>query len=85
MGGSQALSRSLFSKLIPNGKAAEYFSLYEVSERGSSWFAPFVFGLTYQFSGSYRYAILSLMVFFLIGFLMLIPFNMNKAMTEADR
>ena len=37
LGGSQALSRSLFSQMIPRGKEAEYFGLYEISERGTSW------------------------------------------------
>jgi UMF1 family MFS transporter len=37
LGGSQALSRSLFSHLVPPGKEAEYFSAYEVSDRGMSW------------------------------------------------
>ncbi len=40
MGGSQALSRSLFSLMIPKGKEAEYFSLYEISDKGTSWLAP---------------------------------------------
>ena len=45
MGGSQALSRSLFAQLIPPGKEAEYFSIYEVSDKGTSWVSPLVFGL----------------------------------------
>ena len=45
MGGSQALSRSLFAQLIPPGKEAEYFSIYEVSDKGTSWLSPLVFGL----------------------------------------
>ena len=38
LGGSQALSRSLFSQLVPRGREAEYFSLYQACERGTSWF-----------------------------------------------
>ena len=64
MGGSQALSRSLFSLMIPRGQEAEYFSLYEVSERGTSWLGPLLFGFTLQMTGSYRFAILSVAVFF---------------------
>ena len=64
LGGSQALSRSLFSHLVPPGKEAEYFSAYEMSDRGMSWLGPLVFGLTYQLTGSYRDAIISLVVFF---------------------
>ena len=40
MGGSQAISRSLFAQMIPNGKEAEFFSFYEISERGTSWIGP---------------------------------------------
>ena len=40
LGGTQALSRSLFSQLIPPGKEAEYFGFYEISDRGTSWLGP---------------------------------------------
>ncbi|MDT0382202.1 MFS transporter [Streptomyces sp. DSM 42041] len=71
LGGSQALSRSLFAQLIPKGKEAEYFALYEISDRGTSWLGPLLFGLTYQLTGSYRDAIISLVVFFVLGFVLL--------------
>jgi UMF1 family MFS transporter len=71
LGGSQALSRSLFSHLVPQGKEAEYFSAYEMSDRGLSWLGPLVFGLTYQLTGSYREAIISLAIFFVMGFFLL--------------
>jgi MFS transporter, UMF1 family len=71
LGGSQALSRSLFSQLIPHGKEAEYFGLYEISDKGTSWLAPFLFGLTFSLTGNYRLAIISLIVFFIVGFVAL--------------
>ena len=67
MGGSQAISRSLFAQMIPNGKEAEFFSFYEISERGTSWIGPLVFGLANQMFGNLRYAILSLIFFFIWG------------------
>ncbi|MFE7189648.1 MFS transporter [Kitasatospora sp. NPDC057541] len=79
LGGSQALSRSLFSHLIPPGKEAEYFSLYKVSDRGTSWMGPLVFGLAYQVTGSYRSAIISLLVFFVIGFAVLLKVPVRRA------
>jgi UMF1 family MFS transporter len=79
LGGSQALSRSVFSQMIPQGQEAEYFSLYEVSERGTSWLAPLFFGLAFQFTGSYRIAIVSLMIFFIAGFALLTFVNIQKA------
>lgn len=68
MGGSQALSRAIYSQMIPAGKEAEYFSIYEISDKGTSWLGPLVFGLALQHSGSYRTAALTLLVFFFIGF-----------------
>ncbi|HEX8498064.1 MAG TPA: MFS transporter [Actinomycetales bacterium] len=67
LGGSQALSRSLYSQLVPRGREAEYFSLYQACERGTSWFGTLLFGLVHQLSGSYRPAILALVVFFALG------------------
>jgi UMF1 family MFS transporter len=67
LGGSQALSRSLYSQLVPRGREAEYFSLYQATERGTSWFGTLLFGLIYQVSGSYRSAIVALVVWFLLG------------------
>ncbi|MFJ5068073.1 MFS transporter [Kitasatospora sp. NPDC088556] len=79
LGGSQALSRSLFSHLIPAGREAEYFSVYKVSDRGTSWMGPLLFGLAYQITGSYRSAIISLLVFFLIGFVLLLKVPVRRA------
>nr|WP_223245063.1 MFS transporter [Streptomyces sp. CBMA156] len=79
LGGSQALSRSLFSHLIPPGREAEYFSFYKISDRGTSWMGPLVFGLAYQLTGSYRSAIISLLVFFVIGFAVLLKVPVRRA------
>ena len=83
MGGSQALSRSLYSIMIPKGREAEYYSLYEVSDRGTSWLAPLLFGLTLQFTGSYQFAILSLVVFFVAGLMILVRVDVALASAEA--
>lgn len=83
MGGSQALSRSVFSLMIPPGQEAEYFSMYEVSERGTSWLAPLFFGLALQFTGSYRISIVSLMIFFIAGLLLLTRVDIRRAAQEA--
>lgn len=83
LGGTQALSRSLFSQMIPKGKEAEYFGVYEISDKGSSWMAPLFFGLALQFTGSYRLAILSLIVFFIAGLGVLLRVNVGRAAAEA--
>jgi UMF1 family MFS transporter len=85
MGGSQAISRSLFAQMIPNGKEAEFFSFYEISERGTSWIGPLVFGLANQMFGNLRIAILSLIFFFVMG-LILLPFvKVDKAIADARK
>lgn len=78
LGGTQAISRSIYSQLIPEGAEAEYFSLYEISERGTSWMAPLIFGLVFQFTGSYRLAIFSLMLFFIIGLVLFIKLKFDN-------
>lgn len=83
LGGSQALSRSLYSLIIPRGQEAEYFSLYEISERGTSWLGPVLFALGPQLARSYRIAILSLAIFFIIGLVLLTAVNMRRAAADA--
>ena len=83
MGGTQAVSRSLFANMIPQGKEAEFFSIYEVSERGTSWLGPLAFGLVNQFSGSLRPAILSIILFFVVGLLLLLRVDVRRAIEES--
>jgi MFS transporter, UMF1 family len=83
LGGSQALSRSLFSRMIPAGREASFFSLYEVSERGTSWLGPLLFSIVVARTGSYRQAILSLIFFFVVGMVILFFTNTDKAVHEA--
>ncbi|MGI8639497.1 MAG: MFS transporter [Pyrinomonadaceae bacterium] len=83
LGGSQALSRSLFSKMIPHGRESAFFGIYEISERGTSWIGPVVFGFVAQMTNSYRPAILALIVFFVVGSLILLFTNTDKAIHEA--
>lgn len=83
MGGSQAISRSLFAQMIPNGKEAEFFAFYEVSERGTSWIGPLVFGIANQMFNNLRIGILSLIFFFIMGLLLLPAVNVRKAIEDA--
>ena len=83
MGGTQAMSRSLFSQLVPRSREAEYFSLYQAAERGTSWFGALVFSLAFQFSGSYRPSILALIVFFVVGALLLSRVRIRQGIEQA--
>lgn len=82
LGGSQAISRSLFAQMVPIGKEAEYYSFYEVSERGTSWTGPLIFGLANQLAHSLRWGILALIVYFVAGMLILPFVNVSKAMAD---
>ncbi|MCW2771341.1 MAG: transporter [Aeromicrobium sp.] len=83
LGGTQALSRSFFSQLIPRGREAEYFSLYQACERGTSWLGTLVFGIVHQVTDSYRPAILALIVFFVVGGALLWRLDPRKGVLEA--
>ncbi|HEU0240012.1 MAG TPA: MFS transporter [Micromonosporaceae bacterium] len=83
LGGSQALSRSIFSQLIPHGMEAEYFGIYEIAGDGTTWLGPLIFGLAYQLTGSYRIAIITLLIFFVAGFLALAAVPMRRAIIAA--
>lgn len=83
MGGTQALSRSFFSLLIPPGREGEYFSLYQALERGTSWFGSLIFYLMYQLTGSYRPSILALVVFFALGAFFLARVDADRGIREA--
>lgn len=84
LGGSQALSRSLFSLMIPGGREAAFFSLYEISERGTSWIGPLIFGIVAGATGSYRQAILSLIVLIVGGMLLLLVTDTDAAIAQAE-
>jgi MFS transporter, UMF1 family len=66
-GGSQALSRALFARLIPPRKASEFFGFYAVAERFATVLGPLVFTLSVALTGSSRIAILFIIVFFVAG------------------
>jgi UMF1 family MFS transporter len=83
LGGTQALSRSLYSQLVPRGREAEYFSLYQATERGTSWLGTLAFGLAFQITGSYRVAIILIVVFFVIGGLLLRKVDVRRGIEEA--
>ncbi len=81
--GSQALSRSLYSQVIPRAREAQYFSFYEISERGTSWLGTLAFGIAFGLTGSYRQSVLLIIAFFVIGGLLLLRVNIRQAITES--
>ena len=83
LGPTQALSRSLFSQMIPKSRESAFFGLYEISEKGTSWIGNLVFAVVVGTTGSYRQAILALIVFFVAGMVILLITNTTKAIHQA--
>ncbi|HUL76198.1 MAG TPA: MFS transporter [Vicinamibacteria bacterium] len=85
LGGSQALSRSLFSRMIPPDRGATFFALYEVAENGTSWIGPTLFGAVVAATSSYRDALLSLVLLLVSGTILLAATDLDAAFGEAQR
>jgi len=83
LGSTQALSRSLYSQMIPRERESAFFGIYEISEKGTSWLGNAVFAIVIGVTGSYRQAILALIAFFLIGLVLLVLTNTVKAIHQA--
>ncbi len=83
LGAAQALSRSLYSQMIPRGREASFFGLYEISEKGTSWMGQLMFTIIVGATGSFRHAILGLIVFFIVGTIILLFTDTKRAIHEA--
>ncbi len=83
-GGSQALSRSLFGRMVPKSKSAEFFGFFSVSEKFAGIAGPFVFGIVGQVMGHSRLSIVSLIVFFIVGAALLTRVNEKEGIRVAD-
>lgn len=82
LGGTQALSRSLYGSMIPEGASAEFYGFYSVFSKFSSIWGPVTFGLIRQITGSARLAIISLMIFFIVGLILLGFVDEEKARAD---
>ena len=85
MGGSQAASRSLQAVLIPEKRSAEFFSFFGISGKFASAVGPLIFGLAVLLTGSLRLGMLSLIIFFLAGFLLLLRVNEDQGRLQAEQ
>jgi UMF1 family MFS transporter len=79
LGGSQALSRSFYGSMIPEGASAEFYGFYTVFSKFSAMWGPWCFAIVKQATGSSRLAILSLVALFLAGLLLLSFVDVEKA------
>lgn len=79
LGGSQALSRSFYGSMIPEEASAEFYGFYTVFSKFSAMWGPWAFAVVKQETGSSRLAILSLVVLFLAGLLLLSFVDVKRA------
>jgi len=77
-GGVQSLSRSLYADIIPKGKSAEFFGFYNMMGKSAVLLGPLLVGAIVILSDNHRLGILSLVVFFIIGALLLVKSQRNS-------
>ena len=82
-GGSQALSRSLFARMIPKHKSSEYFGFFSVFEKFAGIAGPALFAASVSLFGSSRAAVLSVIIFFVCGGLVLTRVNVAEGEARA--
>jgi MFS transporter, UMF1 family len=83
-GGSQALSRSLIGRMMPKSLSAEFYSFFAVSEKIAGTVGPLVFGLASQLLGGGRLGIVSLIIFFILGAIVLSRVNEKEGIRIAE-
>lgn len=82
-GGTQALSRSLFSSVVPAERSAEFFGFFALADKFAGILGPAIFGITAAFAGSTRWAVLSVLLFFLAGAWLLAKVDVERGRREA--
>ena len=83
LGGSQAISRSLYGQLIPKTRPAEFFGFFTISGKFASIFGPLVFGLMTDVSENPRHAIISVVLFFVVGIVVLTQVDVGRGRLQA--
>lgn len=85
IGSSQANSRTMLSLLTPEFKQAEFFGFYTLTGRLSSIMGPILYGMVYRFSGDLRLAIVSLIGFFALGWILLQRVSLAQGIAQRDK
>lgn len=83
MGANQSASRSMIGSFIPNGKNAEFFGFFSMVGKFAAIIGPIVYGEVTAATGSQRYALLSLGLFFIIGLILLKFVDEKKGISDA--
>jgi len=82
-GGIQALSRSLFARMIPKDRSSEYFGFFSVFEKFGQIFGPLVFAAAVTLTGSSRSAVISVILFFIAGAMVLSRVDVTAGEAQA--
>ena len=85
LGGSQAASRSLQGLFTPDANSAEFFGFFAVSGKFASIFGPLIYGILIAITGSVQSGVLSVLVFFVVGMIILWTVNEKKGMEEREK
>ncbi|SEB09038.1 MFS transporter, UMF1 family [Thalassobacillus cyri] len=82
-GGAQSLSRSIFGRMVPGDRHAEFFGFYGISSKFAAIFGPFLFAIVGQLTGSSRLGIMALLVFFVLGLVLLQKVDVEQGTKDA--
>lgn len=84
-GGVQSLSRSLYARLIPAGRSAEFFGFYNMLGKFAAVLGPVLMGWVGVLTGSHRLSILSVLLLFVLGAVLLLRVDLARGMRDAER
>jgi UMF1 family MFS transporter len=85
MGGTQSISRTIMGLMTPESKTGEFFGFFNLSGKAFSMLGPIMFTEILKRTGSANWAILSLLVFFVVGWLIIAPLNIAKGQEQAGK
>lgn len=83
-GGTQALSRSLFATMVPKARSTEFFGFFSTGQKMAGIIGPAIFGMIGQLTGSSRWGIISLVILFAAGALLLLRVNEDEGRRVAE-
>jgi MFS-type transporter involved in bile tolerance (Atg22 family) len=79
-----SFTRSCFAQVIPRSHEAAFFSLYQLTAKGTTWLGPLIFLVIEQITHDYRTAFSSIVAFFLLGFILLQRVDFDQARADAE-
>ena len=85
LGSTQAFARSIFSEMIPVGHESQWFALFEITDKGSSWLGPLIASLLIQATGSIRYSLIYLICVMIAPALLLFKVDVEEGAKQAGR